>query len=207
MFIDHVDLYCVLLSNMNNILNILSLNVRGINDKTKRQKVFYWLKKQNCDIYLLQETHLGTDKNKIKWYNEWGGKSFWTFNSTNSKGVSVLINPKCDYNVLNVNNSGDGRIISVEIEGTNRLNIVNLYAPNNEIERKTFFDKAVSKFLSHDIENIVAGDFNCTLYDEDRHEQRPNTRKTTETGKAEILNLMADYEMCDIYSKWKPKKS
>ena len=30
-------------------------------------------------------------------------------------------------------------------------------------------------------------------------------RKTTETGRAEILNIMADYEMCDIYSKWKPK--
>ena len=76
-------------------------------------------------------------------------KSFWTVNSTNSKGVAVLI--KCDYNVLNVNNSGDGRIIYVEIDGTNRLNIVNLYAPNNEIERKTFFDKAVGKFLSQDI--------------------------------------------------------
>ena len=135
MCIDLVDLYCTLLSNMNNKLNILSLNVRVINDKAKRQKVFHWLKQQNCDIYLLQETHLGIEKNIIKWYNEWGGKSFWTVNSTNSKGVSVLINPKCDYNVWNVSNSGDGRIISVEIDGTNRLNIVNLYAPNNKIER------------------------------------------------------------------------
>ena len=106
---------------------------------------------------------------------------------TNSKGVSVIINPKCDYNVLNVNNSGDGRIISVEIDGTNRLNIVNLYATNNEIERKTFFDKALSEYLSQDIENILVGDFNCTLYDEDRHEQKPNSRKTTETRKAENI--------------------
>ena len=151
----------------------------------------------------MQETHLGIDKNIIKWYNEWGGKSFLTVDSTNSKGVSVLINPKYDYNVLNASNSGDGRIISVEIDGTNRLNIVNLYAPNNKIERRTFFDKAVSKFLSQDIENMLAGD--CTLYDKDRHKQKPNSRKTTETGKLEIINLKADYEMCDIYSKWKPK--
>ena len=53
----------------------------------------------------------------------------------------------------------------------------------------------VSKFLSQDIENILAGNFNCTLYDEDRHEYKPTSRKTTEKRRAEILKLMTGYEM------------
>ena len=193
---------------MNNTLNILSLNVRGINEKKKRQKVFFWLKQQNFDIYLLQETHLGTERNKLKWSNEWSGKSFWTVNSTNSKGVSILLNKKCNYNVVNVSNCDDGRIISVQFEGFTDFNIVNLYAPNNDAERKHFLKNIVSTFLLRDMQNFLAGDFNCTLYDEDRHDSANNIKQThsKEIGRYELENIMNEYEMCETYSRWKPEK-
>ena len=124
--------------------------------------MLYWLKHEKNYIYLLQEKYLGTDQNKIIWYKEWGGKSCWVNNRKKSKGLSVLINPECDYNVLSVNNAGDERIIFLEIDGTDRLINSKLYAPN-------------------------------------RHELKPHSRKTTETGRAEILKLISDYEMCDIY--------
>lgn len=48
----------------------LSLNVRGLQSKVKREKVFYWLKKQSAEIYLLQETHCGNEEDAISWTKE-----------------------------------------------------------------------------------------------------------------------------------------
>lgn len=38
-------------------LQILSVNVRGLNSVKKRQKLYEWLKLYQCDVILLQETH------------------------------------------------------------------------------------------------------------------------------------------------------
>ena len=38
-------------------ISIISIKVNGIHEKPKRLKVFLALKAQNCDLYLLQETH------------------------------------------------------------------------------------------------------------------------------------------------------
>lgn len=38
-------------------LQILSVNVRGLNSDEKRQKLYEWLKLSQCDVILLQETH------------------------------------------------------------------------------------------------------------------------------------------------------
>ena len=37
-------------------ISILSLNVRGLRNQVKRRSIFSYLKDQNCQIYLLQET-------------------------------------------------------------------------------------------------------------------------------------------------------
>lgn len=38
-------------------LEIISVNVRGLNTPEKRKKIHSWLKESNTDIVLLQETH------------------------------------------------------------------------------------------------------------------------------------------------------
>ena len=60
--IDHVDLYCILISNMNTILNILSLNVRGINDKTKS---FLLVEKNKIVTFIFCKKHI-LEQIKIK---------------------------------------------------------------------------------------------------------------------------------------------
>jgi exonuclease III len=44
-------------------LSILTLNVNGFNAPDKRDRIAYWIKKQDPTIHCLQETHL-TEKNK-----------------------------------------------------------------------------------------------------------------------------------------------
>ena len=51
---------------------IISLNVRGIRDQTKRRSIFTYLKDQKAAFYFLQETH--SDSNdEAMWQSEWRG--------------------------------------------------------------------------------------------------------------------------------------
>lgn len=51
--------------------NILSVNIRGMNDRKKRRNVFRWVKKNKYDICFLQEAHSTTEMENV-WKNEWG---------------------------------------------------------------------------------------------------------------------------------------
>ena len=75
---------------MNDCIHCITLNVRGLLEKQKRDQIMHWLKRQKTDIVLLQETHY--TKNVISFINtEWSGHAFHTFGTNNSKGVSILI--------------------------------------------------------------------------------------------------------------------
>ena len=39
-------------------IKVISLNVRGLRDPTKRNKIFSYVKKFKSDIIMLQETHV-----------------------------------------------------------------------------------------------------------------------------------------------------
>ena len=51
---------------------IVSYNVRGLGDNTKRREIFHYLHTQPDDIILLQEAHCATHLEK-RWKSEWGG--------------------------------------------------------------------------------------------------------------------------------------
>ena len=57
--------------------NICTFNVKGLNNKTKRNQIFTYLKQQHFSICLLQETHL-MSKNKNIYEDEWGGAGFFS---------------------------------------------------------------------------------------------------------------------------------
>ena len=79
--------------------NICTLNVKGLNNKFKREKIFTYLKQQQFSVCLLQETHLPSN-NKITYQDEWGGKSFFSGTSSNSAGGCILINPTVHHVLL-----------------------------------------------------------------------------------------------------------
>lgn len=58
-----------------NKLNVISYNINGINHPIKRKKILSQLKKLNCSIALLQETHLD-EKEHLKLRREWVGQIF-----------------------------------------------------------------------------------------------------------------------------------
>ena len=46
-------------------IKILTYNVRGLKEKSKRLAIFGWLRKKKCDMILLQETHCHLKKRGI----------------------------------------------------------------------------------------------------------------------------------------------
>jgi len=54
-------------------LKIVSLNVRGMISKNKRERIFLWLKRHKVDFACLQETHCTLSKMNI-FKNGWKGK-------------------------------------------------------------------------------------------------------------------------------------
>lgn len=178
-------------------VKFISLNCRGLNDYKKRVILYDWVNDIDCDVLFLQETHFVSEKESV--YNSrWNGTSYHCFsNSSHSKGVSILISSKFHFKLINQHRSADGRIIVLNIEHNNEtITLANLYAPNTENDRVSFFKK-VSKWISMYCMNenniILVGDFNCSM------------SKEKDKSLNSLKNLLFRFELLDLWQKIKPK--
>ena len=118
-------------------LSICSINVNGIHERPKRIKVFHSLRAANCDIYLLQETHVSSVHDGRMWENEWGGRAIFSPGSHRSAGVGILINPKSSVEIVTHKADKSGRLISAKLKHNNsEFQILNVYAPKTASDRK-----------------------------------------------------------------------
>ena len=187
---------------MLNDLSVVSLNCRGMNSYEKRQKIFDWFRDTNVHIALIQETHF-VETNEWKYNSRWFGKCFHAFsNSSHARGVSVLFND-IDVDVENVHKTQDGRILLLNLNFQNNgYTIVNVYSPNTEKERVSFFKKLnayISKYARHTENIILGGDFNCTFGKTDRM----NTISVTDKSTNILLEILDKFNLFDTWKKSK----
>lgn len=137
-----------------NKLNLISYNVHGLNHPIKRKKILNQLKKLQCAIALLQETHLSENEHK-KLRREWVNQVFHT-SYGKRRGVAILINKSIPFSAEKVIKDDMGRYIMVvgTIEEMT-VSIVNIYAPNEENE--TFFKKIANIVSSNGQGMIIMG--------------------------------------------------
>ena len=65
---------------------ILSYNVKGLQNREKRIKIFNFCKEKGKNgIVMLQETHSSV-KDEVKWENDWGADVFFNHGTSNSRG-------------------------------------------------------------------------------------------------------------------------
>ena len=192
-------------------INIVSLNVNGIRDHKKRSQIFQWLKLQNFDICLIQETHCETQDDMKLWSNEWQGQTLWSNGNTFSKGVAFLIKPKLDIQILSSITDNDGRYLlaNLKIDDFN-FSIVNIYAPNHVAERKLFYNDLNAKLqnlrqVNPEIDYIVGGDFNCTLNPQnDRRNDKGENVKSLDGGLNELNVLISNINLEDVWRRRHP---
>jgi len=121
------------------LLHLISINTQGLRDKFKRLRLNEWLKNQEPDIVLLQETHFSQDLIPclIDEYGEW--KLYHSFGESNCRGVSIFINKSLEINIIDSISDEDGRYYFMNFETCNNtFSVLNVYAPNDKKVRNTF---------------------------------------------------------------------
>jgi len=145
---------------MEDNLKIATLNVNGLKDKSKRNRIFTLLKLKGYAIILLQETHCNSLMVAKQWEKEWGGKCFWSFGTARSKGVALLLNPKLHFNVDHFAFDTNGRMLVLDLKINDAsLRVINVYAPNESAERTEWL-KGLGRWMTGNRQLIVGGDFN-----------------------------------------------
>ena len=184
-------------------MKICTVNARGLGEKRKRRSMFTFLKKQKPDIVMLQETHLCTEQDKKSWELEWGGTTFASMGTNNSRGVSILLNSKSNAKIDEIKTDNDGRIICGIITVDNkRLLICNIYAPNSD--NPEFFEQVIrmtESYTDHD-GLIMGGDFYLVIDPKlDRNKSDFNHWKSVNV----IKEFMEKTNLCDTWRLQNPQ--
>jgi exonuclease III len=126
--------------------------------------------KERPIAWLLQETHVqSTDEAtalQAEWKRMWGQQyqhpdqelSYWSVDDSKRGGVAILLNPSGTGKATPWRQrSWTNRCISLQLP--NYL-LVNVYAPNDRVEREDFFTGLIAMEWPHS-DVVLAGDFNC----------------------------------------------
>ena len=195
-------------------INIITLNVNGLNNLEKADRLFHMLNFKKFDIILLQETkierHKAPDLINLWYQTTEGGQAFFNPSETKgARGVAVLLANKLkNAKTKNIDTTTfNERAILMEIEFENEwFHITNVYAPNDAKNRKSFLQK-IGEAMDPNKTNFLAGDFNFvenTLIDRAGGGQ-PNPDHTK--GKTEIDAIKVVHKICDHYRFMDEEKS
>lgn len=138
-----------------NKINLISLNVNGLQNKAKRYKITL-----KCDIALLQETHLNSVESE-KLRQRWVGQVFSSPGKMASRGVSILLSKSTPFKASSVHSDSDGRYIIVSgVLCSDKITLVNIYAPNSQ---QATFLASLSPVISRVMEGplVIGGDVNA----------------------------------------------
>ena len=178
------------------MINLASLNSQGLRSPDRHQTAFSFYQRNRMDVVLLQETHW-TAEMEIQIKCEWNGEAIFNHGSNTARGVAVLINPRLEHIAKQTKCDNEGRILNILVEvDDHTFNVVNIYAPQTDKERQTFYAN-LNDFISADHENIIAGDFNCITDQRlDKFGGNPNARHL---AAATLQTICAQYNLTDIW--------
>ena len=184
-------------------LQFTSWNVRGLNKLVKLKQVMSRIKQLKAKIVFLQETHL-TPEDVVKVRRRWPGRVFSASSSSRSRGVIILIHNSLPFHLINVDEDRYGRYIIIQCEILSiRLNLVNLYGPNDD--NPSFFRNLFLSLADLSGSFIIGGDFNCTLQPEiDRSTGIDTSHAQT---RKELLQYIKEFNLTDIWRRDYPNQS
>lgn len=184
-------------------LKVISYNVKGLHSPIKRKKILNQLRKNNCQIAFLQETHLpDTEHEQLK--KSWADKVFYSSHQSGRKrGVSILIHRQVNFSLDSVHKDSEGRFILVNglIDGI-QVSLMNIYAPNED--KPGFISKIFTTILQHSTGILLlGGDFNCVM--SQFKDRQPPSRASTPRMSKRLKHLSMESGLVDIWRSKYPK--
>lgn len=179
-------------------IKISSWNCRGLQKLKKVKQVMTKVKSIHSDIMLLQETHLlSSQETRIR--RRWQGN---IYSASQARGVMILIHKSIPFHVTRVIKDKTGRHIILQgMLITEKINLINIYAPNID-DPKFFHSLFLSiSFLSDSY--IVEGDFNCTL--NPGLDRSSGIDTSHSKSRQTIQHFMEELDLIDIWRDMNPK--
>ena len=122
---------------------------------------------------------------------------FFNHGTNTARGVTILIHPRLEYTVEHTRCDNDGRILNIVLTlDDHTLNIINIYAPQTDTDRRVFFS-SLDGFLSKDLDNIIGGDFNCIS--NARLDKLGGNLNARQFAATTLLGICAQYNISDIW--------
>ncbi len=107
-------------------LNILSLNVNGLNSAVKRTRVLEYLHRKSISCALIQETHL-KQSDVARFQNKYYKLIAFSCAQNKTKGVLILVNRKLNLTVEHIGSDEKGRFVFIRCKiYNNRLALVSI---------------------------------------------------------------------------------
>jgi exonuclease III len=186
-------------------LHLLTINAQGLRDKTKRHRLYEWCKQQHPDILFIQETHFTNELENII-AKEWNGTAIHSYGSSQSRGVSILLGSKLQFEHIDTYCTGDGRLLLTNIQTKDGVYcLVNIYSPNDTNSRNTFFKNAnnviTEKCMGY---LIIGGDFNDTINPKLDRKSKATSRKLKHAVYG-LNSLIKQSKLCDIWRTKNPQ--
>lgn len=143
-------------------VNLVSWNIRGLNDKFPRALMFQYLKAVTPHVVFLQETHLDGSR-VLSLHRAWIQRALHATYSTYSRGVSVLISKAVPCPIHHVISDPGGRFLIVIADiSTCKMVLVNVYIPP-PFQVQILYDLLGKLAPYMYLPLIIAGDFNAIL--------------------------------------------
>ena len=188
--------------NRNN-LNFVSNNVKGLQGRAKRIKLFEYLK--NCissnGFVFLQETHSSLNVEK-KWADQFKGQLLFSHGKTNSCGVAIgyVGNKPCS--LISQIKDNHERLLVLEVKiDSEILILINIYNANTESEQLSTLTQLNDMLINvKNINNkniILGGDFN--IHFDSKLEAKGGKPVLKKQSIAKMVELLENFDLCDIW--------
>ena len=187
---------------MDSYITFCSMNCWGLGDCKKRKDVFNYLRSKRFSVYFLQDTHFVKDK-ELLIRAEWGFEGIFNCNSSQSRGVAILLNNNFEFKIHSIFRDNNGNLLIVDLTICNqRLTLVNIYGPNTD--NPSFYKLILQRLkLLNNTSHILGGDWNLALNPYiDTHKyvnvNNPNAREV-------VLEIISELDLVDIWRDYNPE--
>lgn len=185
---------------------MLSYNVRGLNEESKRRSIFRYIQRKKIDVCFMQETHSSLNSEN-EWRHQWGGNIIFSHGARNARGVMILVRPEFDFKIIDMNKDEQGRLLEVNcLIQDSPCKLINVYAPNSEMSRLNFIkdlkvrlDRENNEGYQNNV--IIGGDFN--MVQDLKLDRKGGTQAQSDCYKKGLGVLDEIVEKFDLLDVWR----
>lgn len=184
------------------VLNVVTLNAKGLNVPEKRRMLLNDMRHMKADIVLIQETQFRENKFPILKNRHYPTVYHSTHVAGKSRGVSTQISATVPWTLVDKKTDPAGRFLFLKgLIGGAKVTIANLYIPN---EHQDTFMKRHLKLLQNFAEGqlIIGGDLNIPLIPVE--DTSTGTSSTSRGTRREMLSALHAAQLIDTWRLFHP---